>query len=102
MSLPVIVRPTAEGDVRDIFAYLEQVREGLGRTFIDRLRDVLEKIESMPEMFGVVWRDVRAVRLRRFQYVVYYSVFHDRVEILAVIHGARDDAIWRSRVADDK
>ena len=53
----------------------------------------------MPEMFGVVWRDVRAVRVRRFQYVVYYFVLSDRVEILAVIHGARDESAWRSRIA---
>jgi plasmid stabilization system protein ParE len=98
MSLAVIVRPEAEADIRETYDYLEQVRVGLGEQFAIRLRDVLETIESMPEMYGVVWKDVRAVRLRKFQFVVYYVVFADRAEVLAVLHGARHESTWRSRV----
>jgi len=48
-------------------------------------------------MYGVVWEDVRAVKLRRFRYVVYYMVLKDRVEVLAVLHGSRDESSWKSR-----
>ncbi|HEY3394276.1 MAG TPA: type II toxin-antitoxin system RelE/ParE family toxin [Lacipirellulaceae bacterium] len=97
MTLPVILRPEAEADVREIYQYLDEVRIGLGEQFSSRLREVLQQIESMPEIFGVVWRDVRAVRLRKFQYVVYYVVFTERVEVLAVMHGARHESSWQSR-----
>jgi plasmid stabilization system protein ParE len=97
MTLPVILRPEAEADVGEIYQYLEEIRIGLGEQFSSRLRERLQQIESMPEMFGVVWRDVRAVRLRKFQYVVYYVVLAERVEVLAVIHGARHESSWRSR-----
>jgi hypothetical protein len=62
------------------------------------VREVLERIESIPEMYGLVWQDVRAVRLRKFRHVVYYVVFTDRVEVLAVLHGSRNATAWRSRV----
>ena len=62
------------------------------------MRDALARIEAMPEMYGVVWQDVRAARLRRFRYLVYYVVLADRVEVLAVMHGARDAPSWQSRV----
>jgi toxin ParE1/3/4 len=52
----------------------------------------------MPEMYGLVWQDVRAARLRKFRHLVYYVVFADRVEVLAVLHGARDASAWQSRV----
>lgn len=52
----------------------------------------------MPEMYGVVWQDVRAACLKKYQYVVYYVVFDDRVEVLAVMHGARDESSWQSRL----
>jgi hypothetical protein len=71
---------------------------GLGRKFLARLREVLERIEALPELYGLVWQDVRAARLRKFQFVVYYVVFADRVEVLAVMHGARDDWRWKVRV----
>jgi plasmid stabilization system protein ParE len=98
MSRPVIVRPVAEADIREIHDYLEQARDGLGSQFAASLRDVLERIEVSPKGHGVVWKDVRAVRVRKFQYVVYYVVFADRVEVLAVLHGARHESTWRSRV----
>jgi plasmid stabilization system protein ParE len=98
MSLPVILRPPTEADVEDICDDLDRRRAGLARQFLDRLREVLERIESMPEMYGVVLQDVRAVRLRKLQFVVYYVVFTDRAEVLAVIHGSRDESAWKSRI----
>ncbi len=98
MSLPLILRPEAEADVQAVHQQLEQVQLGLGRQFAARLREVLERVEAMPELYGVVWQDVRAARLKRFRYVVYYVVFSDRVEVLAVMHGSRDESAWRLRV----
>jgi plasmid stabilization system protein ParE len=98
MNLPLIVRPAAEADIREIHEYLENVRSGLGGHFSARLRDVLEQIEVSPEGYGIVWNDVRAVRVRKFQYVVYYVVLSDGVEVLAVLHGARQESTWKSRV----
>lgn len=98
MSLPVIVRPAAEADSQEAYAALERVQAGLGHRFSTQLGNVLERIERMPEMYGVVWQDVRAVRLKRFRYVVFYVVFSDRVEVLAVMHGACDPSAWQSRL----
>jgi toxin ParE1/3/4 len=97
VKLPVILRPAAEADVRATQTDLESIREGLGGKFGSRLREVLRRIEDMPHLYGIVWRDVRAARLRRFRHVVYYVVFTDRVEVLAVLHGARDASAWKSR-----
>jgi plasmid stabilization system protein ParE len=97
MALPVILRPEAAADILATHDDLEQYQAGLGGKFVARLREVLERIESMPELYGIVWRDVRAARLKRFRYVVYHVVFSDRVEILAVMHGSRDSSVWQSR-----
>jgi toxin ParE1/3/4 len=97
MSLPVILRPDAEADLQATHDSLEEVRPGLGKRFVARVRKTLEQIESMPELFGAIWQDVRAVRVKKFRHVVYYVVFPDRVEVLAVMHGSRDSAAWQSR-----
>jgi plasmid stabilization system protein ParE len=62
------------------------------------LREVLERIEAMPEIYGMVWQDVWAARLKKFRHIVYYVVFADRVEVLAVMHAARDPSAWQSRL----
>ena len=97
MSLPVILRPEADGDLQIIHDDFEQVRPGLGHHFISKVRQALIQIELMPELYGTVWRDIRAVRLRQFNYVVYYVIFVDRTEVLAIMHGSRHASAWRSR-----
>jgi plasmid stabilization system protein ParE len=97
MTRPLIIRPAAEADIQEIYSYLEEVRPGIGEKFSASLQEVLNRIEANPEAFGTVWKDVRAVRVRRFQYVVYYIVFEERIELLAVIHGSRRESTWKSR-----
>ena len=63
MSLPVILRPAADADIQTTYDELEHCRAGLGDRFISRVREVLERIEAMPELYGTVWQDVRAARL---------------------------------------
>ena len=97
MSLPVILRHEAEVDVQEARDQLEAVRVGLGTQVLARVREVLARIEKMPELHGKVWQDVRAARLKQFRYIVYFIVLADRVEVLAVLHGARDPSFWQSR-----
>lgn len=95
MSLPVVLRLEVKNDIEEIFEYLEQF--GSGQRFVDRLSEKLHRIENDPELYGIVWKDVRAVRLRKFMYVMYYVVLADRVEVLAVLHGSRHESVWKSR-----
>jgi len=97
VTLPVVLRPEASRDAEEARDYLEAQRAGRGQAFLDRLKDSLARIGAMSEMYGVVWRNVRAARLRQFTYVVYYRVHDDRVEVLAVMHGSRDASVWQAR-----
>jgi toxin ParE1/3/4 len=97
VTRPVILRPEAEVDIQAARDALEHSQPGLGGQFAARVREVLERIETGAEMYGVVWEDVRAARLRKFCYVVYFVVFADRVEVLALLHGSRDLVVWQSR-----
>jgi toxin ParE1/3/4 len=97
VKLPAILLPLAEADVVEIFGDLEFMRAGVGKRFLSRLREVLDRIEGMPEMYGAIWQDVRAVRIRKFRYIVYYVVLADHIAVLAVLHSSRDESAWQSR-----
>jgi len=97
MSLPVVLRPEATKDAAEAIGYFDALRPGLGQAFLIQVQDVLLRISEMPEIHGIVWRNVRVVRLRRFTYVVYCRVHEDRLEVLAVVQGNRDAAVWQSR-----
>ena len=70
MSLPVVLRPEATQDAAEAIGYFDALRPGLGQAFLIQVQDVLLRISGMPELHGIVWRNVRAARLRRFTYVV--------------------------------
>jgi plasmid stabilization system protein ParE len=97
VSLPVILRHEAAVDIQEARDELEAVRVGLGNQALARVREVLARIEKMPELHGKVWEDVRAARLKQFRYIVYFIVLADCVEVLAVLHSARDPSAWQSR-----
>lgn len=97
MSLPLIIRPEAEQDLAAAQAWYEGQRAGLGQAFLARVDQMLAKIQLMPELYAELYRGVRGGKLKRFPYVVYYRVLSDRIEVLAVLHGSRDPAVWQAR-----
>ncbi|HUY88307.1 MAG TPA: type II toxin-antitoxin system RelE/ParE family toxin [Pirellulales bacterium] len=97
MSLPLVVAPEAEADLRRAYRSLEEIRPGLGARFSAAVAEAFQRIEAAPEIYGRVWEDVRAVRVKKLRYLAYYVIFDDRVEVIAVLHGSRDPAVWQSR-----
>jgi len=98
VSLPVILRPDAQADIQSARATLDHAQVGLGDRFVAKLREVFKRIEDMPELYGFVYQDVRAARVRKFRYVAFYIAFADRAEVLAVLHGSQDASTWQLRV----
>ena len=89
MSLPVVYRVVAQDDVDAAYNWYEQQRAGLGDRFLDALHQRANSIGANPELYAVLYLDVRAAPLRRFPYVVYYRIETDRVVVIAVRHGRR-------------
>ncbi|MGC4004891.1 MAG: type II toxin-antitoxin system RelE/ParE family toxin [Pirellulales bacterium] len=98
MTRFVYLGPETEADIAAAFHEFESVRPGLGERFIAVLRKTLERLESIPELHGLVWRDVRAVRLGKFRHVLYYVVSPERIDVIAIIHGSRRAETWRDRL----
>jgi toxin ParE1/3/4 len=98
MSRAFVVRSSARQDVKDIREYLWERRESAAKKFDTRLAALLLRIDSMPFLYGKLWRNVRAVPISGFRYVLYYVVYRDRVEVIAVVHGSRQSSAWKSRV----
>lgn len=97
MSLPVLIRPDALEDIRVCHDGYELLQKYLGSLFVDKVQEVLERIEETPFLYAVVWENVRAARVRKFPYIVYYVAKDERVEVIAVLHGSLDEPEWRKR-----
>jgi plasmid stabilization system protein ParE len=98
MHRPLIVLAQADQEIISSAEYLETQRSGAGSRFLTLVLDALQRIEANPEIYGAVEGNIRAASIRKFHYVVVYRVLPDYIEVVAVLHGARDSSNWRSRL----
>lgn len=97
MSRGITIRPEAEAELAEAYAWYERQRPGLGDEFLVRLDECLSSIQSRPLLHPIVHREVRRALLRRFPYGVFYVLGEDRVTVLAVPHLSRAPTRWMDR-----
>lgn len=97
MSVSVSLRPEADEDLTNACAWYDRQKPGLNWAFLAEVAAGLSRISDFPEMYGVIWQDVRAFRIRRFPYIVYYRIVGGAIEVQAILHASRDSAVWQSR-----
>jgi toxin ParE1/3/4 len=97
MTRQFILRPRAEDDIRSAFEWYESQRVGLGTEFLGVLRERLEAVRAHPEASPVLYRGIRRAVVSRFPYLIFYVARPERVAVLAVLHHARNPAVWPRR-----
>jgi toxin ParE1/3/4 len=97
MTRRFILRPRAENDIQAAFEWYESQRAGLGDQFLAAVRERLEAIRNFPDANPVVYRAIRRAVVSRFPYLVFYVVRPERIAVLAVLHHARNPAVWPRR-----
>jgi len=95
--LKVIVSPEARQDQLDLADYLQsQSGDALVNRFLDSLADAFALLATMPGIgatrdFGMPnLRGLRMWRIARFPYLVFYRVSGSELQVVRVLHGARD------------
>lgn len=72
MTAPLSLRQEARAEIQEAYQWYERQRSGLGREFLQAVRETLAAVEGAPLRYPVVRGDVRRALLRRFPYSVLY------------------------------
>lgn len=96
MTRRVILRERAQKDLRSAFQWYDSLRPGLGAEFLAAVQERLESIAQFPEVHPVIYRRIRRAVVSRFPYLIFYRPGPGRVDVLAVLHHARNPARWPS------
>lgn len=97
MNYALVFRPEVREELKESYSWYEGQQQGLGNEFLDCVDEMLNRICQMPELYPVVYRDVRRAVVRRFPYAVYYRIVSSRVIVTAIFHGRRNAKAWQSR-----
>jgi len=87
----VVIRPQAFADLAEIWAYIAEDSPDYADAFADRIDRVFEALAGKPKM-GCA-RPELSVGVRSFpvgRYVVFYVPQSNGIEVVRVLHGARD------------
>ncbi|HTA93747.1 MAG TPA: type II toxin-antitoxin system RelE/ParE family toxin [Polyangiaceae bacterium] len=96
---PIVFAPDAQAEFEAAVEWYEAQAAGLGERFVSHVDEVLQLVEETPGGFPTWDVDSRFRRMvvQRFPYLVFYRDLADRIEVIAVAHGAREPGYWLKR-----
>ncbi len=88
----VLITEAAEADLEAIGDWIAVENPARALTFVSELRARCEALGDNPRRYALVPRyEQSGVRLRTYRdYLIFYRIADDRIEVLHVLHGARD------------
>lgn len=98
MTLQVYIRPEAEADLDDAALWYQTQAAGLGYEFLDEIKKTLQIMADNPEIFQVMYKNVRRGIVQRFPFVIYYQIEAETIVVLGIIHASRDPHNWKKRL----
>jgi toxin ParE1/3/4 len=90
--LIVVVTAEAESDLEGIATYISEQSVEIALRFVQELREKCESLADAPRGYPLVPRHEHlGIRRRPFgNYLIFYRVRPDVIEVVHVLHGARD------------
>jgi len=96
---PIVFAPDAGAEFAAAVGWYEAKAAGLGERFVLHLDEVLQLVAETPSGYPKWEADPRFRRavVQKFPYLVFYRDRADRIEVVAVAHGAREPGYWLKR-----
>ena len=88
----VVITEAAEADLEAIGDWIAADNPTRALTFLSELRERCESLGTFPRAYPLVPRyEQLGIRRRAYRdYLIFYQIADDRIEVLHVLHGARD------------
>ena len=96
MHVEFIEPATIELD--DAIEYYNLQAAGLGEIFLKELLETLTIIVAFPHSYSQNTKNTRKAPLAKFPYNIIYSIWKDRIYILAIAHQHRQPEYWIDRI----
>ena len=103
--MKLVVRPEAEVEANQAAAWYEERQAGLGISFMAELEESFKTIESnafgQPELEFAEFENAgfRRCTLRRFPYLVLFTIRENEAVVVAIAHTSRKPDYWTDRIS---
>jgi toxin ParE1/3/4 len=86
MSFRLIIQDQAILEIKDVFEWYEEQKEGLGYEFIDEIEDCYNNLSKYPERYSYINHRYRRIKTNRFPYILIYEIDDSNIIIIRVRH----------------
>lgn len=96
----LIYHPDAETELNEAARFYERQVATLGAQFLDAVDHAINVIRGAPDRWRIIESDIRRYPMPRFPFAIYYRVFPNWIQILALKHHGRHPDYWRDRLSN--
>jgi plasmid stabilization system protein ParE len=100
MKAAKIISVYAKKDLSDASKWYEQQQKGLGKRFLNEMKEAFDVISKNPVGFQIRYDDYRIYFTKIFPYNIHYKYVenNNEIHIKAIFHTSRDSQIWEQRM----
>ena len=85
-------------ELDDAIEYYELQLKCLGKIFFEEVLETTELISQFPDLFTRNSQHTRKALLRKFPFSIIYTLYIDKIYIIAVAHQNRQPEYWIDRI----
>lgn len=97
MNYKVIIFAEAKTDIKETANWYNDKQIGLGKRFIDSVKNEISIIRHNPFLYEVKYDNVRTALINNFPHLIHFDITSQTVFIKAIYHTSRDSDIWMER-----
>ena len=96
--MKVRFHPAALKESVEAGSYYDRQHPGLGKKFDEAIRSAIAAIVEAPQRWPLRTKGTRRYHVKRFPYIIVYTVLDETVIIVAVMHARRRPGYWADRL----
>jgi toxin ParE1/3/4 len=99
-SFNLDVSDEAENDFDCSYNYYFDQNPKLAGEFFHHINTGLGNIKKSPFTFREVYKGIRKFIVKKFPFVIYFTVDNQTIKIIAIFHTSRNPQIWTGRIIE--
>ena len=93
----LVISNVAALDLKNAAEWYSEQKSGLEEDFLDEIEKSIMRIQSNPQQFPFVRKQIRMSIVKRFPYGIYFFETFGVINVIAVFHFSRNPKIIRKR-----
>jgi len=89
--------PEADLEMMEAAVIYETLQPDLGKRFLSEVRNALNHIQINPQLYPVIYLDVRKCITKTFPFKILFRRIGDQIVVMAVMHQRRHPDYWKRR-----